>query len=146
LEIPEGFKKNLLSELEFTIKKMKEESDVSRKLYFFTATYGAIGRVMRYYPNNELTMAHAILNICYNQLNDRINRLKAGDVVIQLPKNWSEQLIDYVSELKKAIQENRSTYPTLEKIIEVGYLASGAGYYSNQYINYLESLQSGREE
>jgi hypothetical protein len=145
LEIPEELKKELLSELEFIIKKMAEETDVSRKMYFFTATYGAIGRVLRYHSNNELTMAHALLTICYNTLNDRINRLKEGYAAVPLPENWSEQLIDYLSEFKKAIQENRSTYPALEKITRLSYMATGAGYYDYVYLDSLKSRESSQE-
>lgn len=145
MEIPNDLKKNLLSELEFVIKKMKEESDVSRKLYFFTATYGAIGRVLRYFSNCELIIAHAILNLCYNTLNDRFYRLKGGDVAVPLPDNWSEQLVEYLSEFKKAIEENRSTYPALEKIAKLGYSATGAGYYNYVYLDSFKSRGPSQE-
>lgn len=145
MEIPEQLKKNLLSEFEFVIQKMKEESDASRKLYFFSATYGAIGRVLRYFSNSELIIDHAILNLCYSTLNDRIHRLKGGDVAVPLPENWSEQLVDYVWEFKKAIGENRSTYPALEKIAKLGLLATGAGYYNYVYLDSLMSREASQE-
>lgn len=145
MEIPGELKKSLLSELEFVIQKMREETDVSRKMYFFTATYGAIGRVLRYFSNNELIMAHAVLNLCYNALNDRIHRLRGGDAAVPLPENWSEQLIDYLSEFKKAIQENGSTYPALEKIIKLSYSVTGAGYYDYVYLDSLKSRESSQE-
>jgi len=141
LEIPKELKQNLLNELEFVAKKMKEESDISRKIYFFTATYGAIERVMRYYPNNELAITHAILNLCYNTLNDRVNRLRAGDAAVPLPQNWSEQLVNYTEELRKAIEKNQSTYPILEKFMELAYLSTGPGFYSHILLEYLTSRE-----
>lgn len=138
MEIPEYLKKKLLSELEFVIKKIKDESDALRKMYFFSASYGAVGRAMRYCSNNELVMAHAILNMCYGTLNDRINRLKKGDVVVPIAEDWSDRLVDYLSEFKEAIRENRSTYPALEKIARLGYSATGAGFYNYVYIESLK--------
>jgi len=141
LDIPEELKRNLLNELEFVVKKMKEESDASKKMYFFTATYGAIERVMRYYSNNELAIAHAILNLCYNTLNERIHRLKSGDAAVPLPQNLFEHLVNYTEEFRRAIEENKSTYPILEKFIELAYLSTGPGFYSRSLLEYLKSRE-----
>jgi len=139
VRIPEELKARLLSELTFVIKKVEEEPDASHKLYFLSAAHGAIERVMRYQLENELLIAHAILNLNYGMLSDRLNRIRAGDASVQLPDDWSRQIVEYLSELKEAIEKNNSIYPALEKIIRLAYVATGPGYYTSSY---LESLKS----
>lgn len=139
MEIPEELKARLLSELDFVIRKVSEEPETTRKLYFLSAAHGAIERTMRFCLENELLIAHAILNVCYSMLLDRFNRLKSGDVAVQLPDDWSKQIIEDLSELRNSIEKNRSLYPTLQKIIRLAYSTTGPGYYTKSY---LESLRS----
>lgn len=140
MEIPKELKAQILSELNFVIKKVNEEPDTARKLYFLSAAHGAIGRTLRFCLENELLMAYTILNASYSMLFDRVNRLKGGDTAVQLPDDWSKQIVEYLSELAKAIGENRSIYPALEKIICLAHSTTGPGYYVKSY---LESLTSG---
>lgn len=139
LEIPETLKTRLLSELNFVIRKVRDEIDEARKLYFLSAAHGAIERTTRFHSDSELLIAHALLNMCYNVLLDRFNRIKAGDKVIPLPNDWSEQIVDYLSQLKELIEQNQSVYPALERIMQLVYSVTGPGHYTTSY---LESLAS----
>lgn len=140
LKIPDPLKNRLLRELEFVIQKVDEEPDVARKIYFLSAAHGAIERTMRYHLENELLIAHAILNICYSALLDRFNRWKGGDKAIPLPDNWSQQIVEYLSELRNLIRRDQSLYPALERIMLLAYSATGPGHYT---LSYLETLTSG---
>lgn len=139
MKIPEELKARLLSELDFVIRKIREEPELTRKLYFLSAAHGAIERTMRFCSETKLLIAHAILRTCYLMLLDRANRMRGGDVAVPLPDDWSKQIIEYLSELRKSIEENRSMYPALEKIISLAYSTTGPGYYTKSY---LESLRS----
>jgi len=145
MKITQELKERLLSEFDFAIKKMSEEPDALKKLYFFSATYGAVERVMRYCPSDDLSIAHTILNLCYNTLNDRVSRIKGGDVVVPLPQDWSEKLVSDVGELRKSIDENSSVYPALEGIIHLAYSATGPGFYTTEYNEYFQSRAHGQE-
>lgn len=141
MKIPEELKSRLLSELDFVVRKISEETEADRKLYFLSAAYGAVERTMRFCPESELIMAYNILNVSYSMLLDRLNRLKAGDTVIQLPQNWSEQMIEHLLELRKAIAENQSTHSALENIIKLAYSATGPGHYTKSYLDSLTSQE-----
>ena len=145
MKITQELKQRLLSEFDFVIKKMTEEPDAQKKLYFFSATHGAVERVMRYYPSDDLSIAHTILSLCYNTLNDRVSRIKAGDIVVPLPQDWSEKLVHYVGEFRKSIEENSSVYPALEGIIHLAYSATGPGLYTKEYNEYFQSRTHGQE-
>jgi hypothetical protein len=145
MEIQEELKENLLSELEFIAKKIGEENDASKKLYFFSAAYGAIERLMRQYPSKELIMTHAVLNVCYATMNDRVNHIKAGDVNVPLPLDWSDQLVSYIKDLANAVKTGTSLYPALENFVQLGYFASGPGYYTEVLHSYRKSTETTEE-
>jgi len=137
MKIPEEFKSRLLSELNFVIRKVSEEPDAPRKLYFLSAAHGAFERTMRFHLEPELVIAHSLLNVSYSMLLDRFNRVKGGDVAVQLPEDWQKQIVEYLTELRKAIKENRSIYPALEKMILLAYSTTGPGYYTKSYLDSL---------
>lgn len=139
MKIPETLKERLLSELDFVIRKVSEEPDLTKKIYFLSAAHGAIDRTVRFHPENELLISHAILNLCYSMLLDRFNRTRAGDKVVPLPDDWSEQIIEYLSQLRDLISRDQSVYPALERITRLAYSLTGPGYYT---ISYVESLTS----
>jgi len=136
LKIPEEFKKYMLKDFDFSIKKMKEEKDANRKLYFFSASFASLERYMRYSLEPQLLLIHAVLNICYGTINNRVNAISRGDVTIEMPSDFFERLIEYLTELRDEIAEDKDTYTTLEKFVYLSYQTTGAGYYTK---NLLES-------
>lgn len=134
MKIPKDLKNRLLNELDFVIRKVTEEKDTARKLYFLSAAHGAIDRTMRFHLDNELFIAHYILNVCYSTLLDRFNRLKAGDKTVPLPDDWSEQIVQYLSQLSDLISRDQKVYPALEKIMRLTYSVTGPGYYTTSYL------------
>lgn len=145
MKITNEQKERVLSEFDFVIKKMTEEPDPLKKLYFFSATYGAVERVMRYCPSDDLLIAHTILTLCYNTLNDRVTHMRVGDVVVPLPRDWSERLVHHVGDLRKSLEENGSLYPALEGIVNLAYSASGPGFYTMEYNEYFKTRPRGQE-
>jgi hypothetical protein len=131
-----------LGELDFVILKMRGETDIAKKLYFFSATYGAVERTMRLCLENELIIAHAILTISYNSLNDRVSRLKMGDTSVSLPQDFFERLTDSVSIFRQAIDQDEALYPSLEMIMRLTYATTGPGFYIQSYLDYVNSRQT----
>ena len=145
MKMTPDLKERVLSELDFVIKKMTEEPEALKKLYFFSATFGAIERVMRYCPRDDLFIAHTILTLCYNTLNERVSHVRVGDIIVPIPQDWSEKLIQYVGELRKSIEENSSVYPALEGIVHLAYSSSGPGFYTMEYNEYFQTRPRRQE-
>lgn len=121
MKIPNDLKKRLLNEFDFCIQKIQEEEPVRTKLYYFSGTYGAIERIMRFHYDPQLVMVHLILNMCYGALIGLVESRERGDVAREMPPNLSETLMEYLTELKQAFSENKDTYKILEKFIALGY-------------------------
>jgi hypothetical protein len=139
MNLPQQLKNNLLNELDFIIKRMREEPDLAKKIYFYSAVNGALDRASRFYFDRELLIAQALMTLSYNTINDRVSRLKMGDAIVPFTENLVDQLIASVSDLKQAIEENKAVYPALEKAMEVTYMATGPGFYTRSFIEYAKT-------
>lgn len=146
MKLPQELKKNVLSELEFIIKKMNEEQDLLKKLYFYSAVNGALERASRFHLDKELLVTHLVAETSYLMINDRINHIKIGDVVIPFTPELLTKLIESVTELKQAIENDQVTYPAAEKMMEVAYAVTGPGFYTRSYLDYVETQQHRQEE
>ncbi|RLG98943.1 hypothetical protein DRO19_03605 [Candidatus Bathyarchaeota archaeon] len=134
MKIPEEFKKYILSELDFVIQKLKDEENPRRKLYYFSASYATLERLMRYSLDPQLLLTHAVLHLCYNTLFNRLNSIMQGDTTIEMPEDYDKKLVEYLVELKNKIAKDEDTYRTLEKFVHLAYQTTGAGYYTKNYL------------
>lgn len=139
MKIPEDFKKYILSEFDFVVQKMQDEKNLKRKLYFFSASYATLERLMRYSLDPQLLLTHAVLHLCYGSLNSRLNNIAQGDVTVEMPESFDEKLVEYLAELRDEIAENKDTYQTLAKFTHLAYQTTGAGYYTKNYLKALET-------
>lgn len=134
MKIPEDFKKYILSEFDFILQRIPQEENPKKKLYFFSASYAALERLMRYSLDPQLILMHAALNVCYNSLNSRLDGIARGDIVIDMPENFDGKLVEYLTELRNEIAKDRDTYQTLEKFVHLAYQTTGAGYYTKNFL------------
>jgi len=139
MEISRDLKNRFLSELKYVIKKITTEEDPKRKAYFLSAAHGAAERTMRFYSNGELYIIQAILNLNYTAVTGILNRLASGDTAVPLPEDFWGEIVSNLTDLMTLIDENRSTYPVLERIMEFTYSLTGPGHYT---LGYLQSLSS----
>ena len=132
-------KEHLLSELDFVIEHVHQESLIKKKLYFLSGLFAAVDRVMRISYDTQLVLLHMALNICYNNVLGVLSNRERGDVAVEIPENLSETLEAYLKELREKLHKNDDLYATIDKIANLGYLCSGGGYYNSLYTQYLAS-------
>ena len=137
--LPPSLKEILLSELDFVIERIHQESLIRRKLYFFSGIFAAVERVMRISYDSQLVLLHMALSICHNNILSLVSNRERGDVAVEIPANISETLEALLSELRDRIQKNDDLYVTVDKIVSFAYLCTGGGYYSSLYTQYLAS-------
>ena len=142
MRIPEEFKKYILREFDFVIERIQKEEDPRKKLYYFSATYASLERLMRYSLDSELLLTHAVLNLCYNSLKNRVESITRGDIVIEMPEGFDKKIVEYLAELRDEIENDKNTYETLGKFVHLAYQTSGAGYYTR---NFLEASENKSE-
>ncbi|MDO9033868.1 MAG: hypothetical protein Q7U51_01515, partial [Methanoregula sp.] len=78
------FRKELAKEIRNVSRLMKDETNVEKKLYYFSAAYGVASRTYRYSFTKNVLLAELVLQTSYSSIMDRIMRIKSGDVTVPL--------------------------------------------------------------
>jgi hypothetical protein len=133
MKINTYMKETLVNELRLVVRKMKEETEIRRKNYFFSATYGAVYRIFNINFDPELVLVHSVLNMTYRTANALLGGIDRGEErIIQIPDNFFDKLASLTEELATAIEEDKDVYGILQKIAVLSYSLTGNGYYLYQ--------------
>ncbi len=128
-EMSVNLKSMLVEELSSIAKAMKEEPDLSKKMFLFSATYGMVDRVMRLAYDRELLMVSLILNHAYNSFLARLTSFAQGDRAVPLTNKAFNRLADLMDELAVKMKNGEATSHVLEELNELSFLTTGAGHY-----------------
>ena len=130
MNISENGKKELISEISFVLKNMKNTKNTSEKMFFFSAVYAMAQRIMNFEYDSELLFLYQVLQLAYQTINARVTTIQSGaEVAVNIPENLFTNLENYLQELSEVIEDNKSTCPVLQKIINLSYVTTGNGYY-----------------
>jgi hypothetical protein len=129
MKLSTGMKKQLVEEIKFATDQMKKTEFVDQKLYLFTAVWGMAQRMINFEYDPELTFAYQVLKLAYDQINLRINAIKAGDKLIPISENLFPQIEATLEEMAKKIEKGSNIYPELQKILNLAYSTTGNGHY-----------------
>lgn len=133
MEIDNYLKQKLVDELRNVASKMHEETDIRKRNFFFSATYGAIFRTFNIDFDPELVLLHNVLNTAYNTANALLERFERGEErIIKIPDKFYDKLTSLTEELAKAIEEDKSVYEIIQQIAVLSYTLTGNGYYLSQ--------------
>lgn len=126
-------KKLIVDEIDFVTKKMNEEDDPSKKLYYFSAIPGMVQRVYNIEYDNELVYAHFILQASFDVMNQRIQALRQkGDGNVVLYPEQFAKLEQLSNEYGKRLKENKPVDSVLKKFVVLLTSTTGNGYYLMQ--------------
>ena len=129
MKISKENRQKLIEEIKFVIKQMKAEEDPKVKLYYFSAVYGIMHRIFNLEYNPDLVFANFVVNSTYNQINAR---LQNPDKTIKIPDELFDKLVKATEELLIVIKEDKNLYKVLRKLVLLGYVTIGNGYYLYQ--------------
>ena len=128
-EINVNLKEMLVQELISIAQSMREEQDLNKKMFLFSATYGVADRVMRLSYDRELLMVTLVLNHTYNSFMTRLTAYSQGDRVVPLTNDHFDRLTDLTEALSKAVRDGTPTQSILERLNELAFITTGAGHY-----------------
>jgi hypothetical protein len=129
MKLSAGMKKQLVEEIKFATDQMKKTEFVDQKLYLFTAVWGMAQRMINFEYDPELTFAYQVLKLAYDQINLRINAIKAGDKLIPISENLFPQIEATLEEMAKKIEKGSNIYTELQTILNLAYSTTGNGHY-----------------
>jgi len=130
MQLSEANKKIISDEFRVIVRLINEEEDALRRVYYFSAAYGVVQRVINSEFNNELTLMHSVLHNTYLALDSRLKSIiSGGERVIELPSNALSVLSSALNELCDVISKDQDIYEPLAKIAAISYVTTGNGYY-----------------
>jgi hypothetical protein len=120
----------LLVELRFTAKKMKEEQDPRRKMFFFSTVFAATNRALNMDFDKELLFVSVVSQSCYETILLRVEQMFRGhDNIVPLPQGFFEGLISSVEGLADAVERGKGFDEVLMNMALLSYVTTGNGSY-----------------
>jgi len=133
VRLADSDRKRLASEFRFAADKMADSTDLLDQLFFFSAFYGEVARVLNLSWSAELALLHLVLNTVHQQINARVISLVSGDRVVGIAKELPSTLNRVASELANLFEakeiDEAQFHSLLTKMSELGFVTTGNGYY-----------------
>lgn len=124
-------KKELIDDLRFCTRKIAEEQDLRRKLYFFEKIHHGLGEIMDINYDKKLAFTHFTLEVSRSTIAERVAEILEENDTIPLLDGIFDALVDNLSELANRIEKDQDTYDILENIVEITYLTTASGYHQH---------------
>lgn len=130
MNISMEMQKKYTDEIRFVLGQMKRVSDHERKLYFFSAVFGMVQRILNFEYDPGLMFDFQVLQLVHSMLNARIIAIKARqDGGVSIPEGLFDSLEKALEELADSVDGGKDNYSTLQKMVNLAYIATGNGYY-----------------
>jgi hypothetical protein len=123
----------IANEFKFISEKIKSETELPAKVYYFSGTYGLTQRLLNLEFDSNIVLMHIVLNYTYNLIKQLLVRITSGEEkVITFPPKLFNSLANSIDELGRKIVKNEDTTSVLQDITVIGYATTGNGYYLYQ--------------
>ncbi len=133
MKIPQNFKAHAIKEFEFVISKLKEPSPIEDRLYYYSAMYGEINRIMNIECSRELVFLHQVLNTVHSLFQVRLqSATRGGERPLAIDDRMLNALISLSEELVERIRADRDSTDICISLINLAYATTGNGYYLYQ--------------
>jgi len=133
MEISSDLRSKLVKEIRFVVESIRAETDLRKKIYYFSAVYGEMFRIFNINFDRQLVFAHGVLNFSYQNLKARADAIVLGrDTVIDFPDGFFDRLCEYLEQLASVIENDQDSYAVLQDILCLAYISTGNGYYLYQ--------------
>ena len=132
MKISEVNKKIIVDEFRTILELMKNTSNVNEKLFYFSATYGMVSRILNIDYDSLLILIHSVLTSTHSSINSLLNNIVNNSFAFfSIPKNYFEMIEENLKEITLAIDKNNETkiYKVLEKFSVLAYISIGNGNY-----------------
>ena len=132
MKISEVSKKIIVDEFSKILDLMNSTSNVNEKLFYFSATYGMVSRILNIDYDSLLILIHSVLTSTHASINSLLNSIANNSITFfSIPKNYFEMIEENLKEITLAIDKNNETkiYKALENFSVLAYISIGNGNY-----------------
>lgn len=129
MQINKIYKTALVNEVKYVLKKMKENSSLEKKLFYFSAVPGELLRVLNLDYDLDILYLHHAVNHTHMQFQQRMATIKAGDTTIVFEEKQIDKLESLLEDVLSVIEQKKRIDEVLKAFIELAYSTSGNGFY-----------------
>lgn len=108
---------------------MKGATDLSKELYYYSAAFGVLDRVIKTEFDEDLFAASFVTLASYNTLVTQVNLNRGGDLTIPVQKKELDAVADEVAALSQRIRKGSDLYSVLRRIMILTFEQTGPGHY-----------------
>jgi hypothetical protein len=142
MKIPQGLKGHALREFEFVLLKLKEKIPLDERLYYYSALFGEVYRIMNIECSRDLIFLHHALNTVHTAFQTRLQAITRGaERPIMIDDKMIEVLISLTNALSERIRDDKDSTDICIDLLTLAYATTGNGFYLYQK-GELELLQS----
>lgn len=129
MKISKKMKELIISETEYSLKKMDQTATIEEKLYYFSAVQGVLQRVFNIEFSSEILFAHSIFNQTLQAFHQKLAATKQGDVVFVIGDQHMGILAALTKEFLSNFEADNNTDDVLKKMVTLQYSITGNGNY-----------------
>lgn len=132
MELPTNLEKIIQDEFEEIVKLIQNSNSPDDKLYYFSASFGVLHRVLNIHFNPTLVFMHQVLQHTHNLFGQRLGNIRpSNSLTNSFPPELFDSLFSNFESLVSSFRDQKvkEIYESLEKITNVGYATTGNGFY-----------------
>lgn len=129
MKISKIYKTAIINEIKYVQKKMKENSSLEKKLFYYSAIPAQFLRVLNLEYESDILYLHHVVNHTQGAFQQRLATMKAGDINIEVNERQIEQLESLLDDVIGVVEQKKKIDDVLKAFIELAYSTSGNGFY-----------------
>ncbi len=131
----EELRQRLVKEYRYAVTKMQQESQLAKKLFYFSVLFGEAQRTLNWEWDTDIILIYTITQHAYTQLNAT---MQTPALLTTLPVDWTtvfDNLTKVASDLANYLENAKNTsnkdelFQILGRFSEISYAISGNGSY-----------------
>ncbi len=141
MNVPAEYIRLIIDEMKAVKEKWKLAATPEEKLYYFSAIYGVINRVMNFHTDPILVFVHQVLQTTHHSVVSRLNAPKTPgqESFLGVPDQMIDAVFSATEDLRSAFEKYASQekadsdmWTALKRFANISYAATGNGFYLYQ--------------
>ena len=136
MQLPDELRSRIATEFQYAVDRMRSADDAHAKLYYYSAFFGEISRILNFHWDRDLALVHLVLSGTHSQVAGMAHNISTGrERAVKISVEHIEALINTTSELARYFETggtDSELYSLLGRIAEIGYASTGNGWYMLQ--------------
>ena len=133
MQLTDELRARISTEFRYAADRMRSADDPHVKLYYYSALFGEVTRILNLNWDRELALTHTVLSATHSQVAGMAHNISAGrERAVRLSAEHIEALTNAASDLASYFEKSGTDselYSLLGRISEIGYASTGNGWY-----------------